>query len=144
MRLRSLDPEFVEFIPSDLLYGKVYVSMTYATTAHLCACGCGNKVVLPLSPAEWQLFYDGDGVDITPSIGNGEFPCRSHYWISSNEIRWSYPLSSKQIAASRRRDAAALSAYISSKDPNLRDTQSVDMDARVPRFLQNLRKWLRI
>ena len=29
----------------------------------------GNKVVTPISPADWQLFYDGDTVSVTPSIG---------------------------------------------------------------------------
>lgn len=71
MRLQSVTPEFAEFIPSTLEPGKLYVSMTYATTVHLCACGCGNKVVLPLSPAEWQLFFDGEALDISPSVGNG-------------------------------------------------------------------------
>ena len=62
--------------------------MTYATTTHLCACGCGNKVVLPLSPADWQLYFDGERVSLTPSIGNWQFPCQSHYWIRRNGIFW--------------------------------------------------------
>lgn len=116
MRLQSVEPAFVEFVPSTLESGKLYISMTFATTVHLCACGCGNKVVLPLSPAEWQLFYDGETLNILPSVGNGEFPCRSHYWIKSNEIRWSAPLTKKQIAASRKRDAAALTEYLSTNE----------------------------
>ncbi|WP_442951381.1 DUF6527 family protein [Paenarthrobacter sp. Z7-10] len=145
MRLQSLDPEFVEFIPSDPIHGKLYISMVYATTVHLCACGCGNKVVLPLSPAEWQLSYDGDAIDIRPSVGNGEFPCRSHYWISGNKIRWSPALTGTQIATSRRRDAAALSAYISSKDSDRTAEQTpVVGDRKTTRFLQELRKWLKI
>jgi hypothetical protein len=143
MKLQSVDPEFVEFIPKNLIYGKLYVSMVYATTVHLCACGCGNKVVLPLSPAEWQLYYDGNAVDITPSVGNGEFPCRSHYWISCNEIRWSSRLTSSQIATSRRRDAAALSAHISNKTSGPTAKQSpVEYEQEATRFLQKLRKWV--
>ena len=53
------------------------MSIPYATAVHLCACGCGNKVVTPFSPAEWQLTYDGDTVSLSPSIGNWQFPCKS-------------------------------------------------------------------
>ena len=74
MKLAAVEPEFVEFIPAGLTEGKLYVSMLYATTVHLCACGCGNKVVLPLSPAEWQLYFDGESVSLTPSVGNWEYP----------------------------------------------------------------------
>jgi hypothetical protein len=108
MRQTALEPEFVEFIPPALAEGKLYVSMTYATTVHLCACGCGNKVVLPLSPAEWQLLFDGESVSLNPSIGNWEFPCRSHSWIKRNEIKWAAAWSKKQIEAGRRRDLADL------------------------------------
>jgi hypothetical protein len=108
MKLNAIEPEFVEFVPSELAEGKLYVSMVYATTVHLCACGCGNKVVLPLSPAEWQLLFDGETVSLTPSVGNWEFPCGSHYWIKHNEIKWAPPWSKKQIEAGRRRDLADL------------------------------------
>jgi hypothetical protein len=37
----------------------------------------------PISPADWQLAYDGDTVSLTPSIGNWGFPRRSHYWIDA-------------------------------------------------------------
>jgi len=69
-----------------------------------CACGCGNKVVTPITPADWQLFYDGDAVSLTPSIGNWGFPCRSHYWIDAGRIRWAGAWTSKQISAGRARD----------------------------------------
>lgn len=45
----ALDVEFVDFIPAEPIPATLYVSMQYATTIHLCACGCGNKVVAPLS-----------------------------------------------------------------------------------------------
>ena len=116
MKLAAVELEFVEFIPADLAQGKLYVSMLYATIVHLCACGCGNKVVLPLSPAEWQLYFDGESVSLTPSVGNWEYPCRSHYWIRANKIRWASPWTNAQIAAGRRRDAEALDEYIARRD----------------------------
>jgi hypothetical protein len=147
MKLHSIDPEFVEFVPATLSHGKLYISMVYSTTVHLCACGCGNKVVLPLSPAEWQLYFDGDTVQIAPSVGNGEFPCRSHYWISFNEIRWSDELTPKQIAASRCRDAGALSAYFSTRNSPADaadQTQPRELDrSRFRRIMRTLRTWLK-
>lgn len=109
--IETLNVEFVELIPATLTPQTLYVSMRYTTTVHLCACGCGNKVVAPLSPAEWQLSFDGDTISLTPSIGNWEFPCRSHYWITDSSIRPGRPWTDEQIQAGQRRDAVALGRY---------------------------------
>jgi hypothetical protein len=45
-------PEFVEFMPDKLEPGVIYVSIPYATAAHLCACGYGNEVTTPISPTD--------------------------------------------------------------------------------------------
>jgi len=82
--------EFVRLMPKQLDESVLYVSMEYATAIHLCACGCGNKVVTPLSPADWSLRYNGESLSLSPSIGNWNFPCRSHYWITDNRIRWQH------------------------------------------------------
>lgn len=115
MRRVSVSHEFVEFVPPDLEEGVLYVSISYATAIHLCACGCRNRVVTPISPAEWQLLYDGESVSLTPSIGNWEFPCRSHYWIRHNEIKWARSWSDEEIAEGRCRDAEDLEHYFSGK-----------------------------
>jgi Family of unknown function (DUF6527) len=111
MRRSEITHEFVEFVPAELDAGTLYVSIPYATSVHLCACGCGNKVVAPISPAEWQLIYDGDSVSLYPSIGNWEFPCQSHYWIRRNQIEWSRQWSPRKIETGRQRDAADLARY---------------------------------
>lgn len=110
MKTERLKPRFVEYIPRELELGVLYISMTYSTTAHLCASGCGNKVVLPLSPAEWQLYYDGRSVSLSPSVGNWDYPCRSHYWIRKNKIRWAGDWTAEQIEEGRRRDERMLDA----------------------------------
>jgi hypothetical protein len=115
MKLNSIEPEFVEFIPPELSEGTLYVSMIYTTTVHLCGCGCGNKVVLPLSPADWQMYFDGEAVSLTPSVGSWEFPCQSHYWIKGNKIRWAAPWTKEQITAGRRRDAKDLKTYFADR-----------------------------
>ena len=87
-RLNELRPVFVEHIPDLLDPGLLYVSMKYATCAHSCACGCGGKVFTPLSPDDWQLYYDGHTITLTPSIGNFRFACCSHYFVRNNRIIW--------------------------------------------------------
>ncbi|HLW01625.1 MAG TPA: DUF6527 family protein [Ktedonobacterales bacterium] len=115
MRRTSFTHEFVEFIPSELQEGVLYVSVQYATAVHRCACGCGNKVVTPISPADWQFLFDGDTVSLTPSIGNWQFPCRSHYWIKSNKVRWAGAWTPEQIAAGREREARDHERYFSDR-----------------------------
>jgi len=103
--------KFVEFIPRELEPNTIYVSIPYATAIHNCCCGCGNRVVTPLSPADWRLIFDGRSISLEPSIGNWSFPCRSHYWIRNNQVAWSDDWADDEIDAARRRDACAHAAY---------------------------------
>ena len=57
MRTTQFQPTFVKYIPEKLEKGKLYISMEYATASHLCACGCGEKVVTPISPDFWPAFF---------------------------------------------------------------------------------------
>lgn len=111
MKVQSFKTEFVEYIPEALQPGVLYVSMIYATAAHLCACGCGVEVTTPLSPTGWQLFFDGRGITLQPSIGNWSFNCRSHYFIRDSNVRWSWDMSEKQIAAGREKTKALKQKY---------------------------------
>lgn len=79
---------FVELMPKEIEDGVLYISMEYATAIHRCACGCGNKVVTPLSPKDWKLTFNGESISLSPSIGNWNFDCKSHYWIVNNNIKW--------------------------------------------------------
>jgi hypothetical protein len=83
---KILQHKFVEYVPDALEDGVLYVSIKYKTGVHLCICGCGNKVVTPLSPNDWKLTFDGSTVTLHPSIGNWSFPCRTHYFITNNKI----------------------------------------------------------
>jgi hypothetical protein len=107
MRLSELRPDFVELIPEQLEDGVLYISMYYATAMHLCACGCGEKAITPLTPSDWRLAFDGETVTLWPSIGNWSFACRSHYVIKKNKIRWAEDWSKSKVKANRaqqRRD----------------------------------------
>jgi uncharacterized protein DUF6527 len=103
--------QFVEYIPSDLIEGTLYISIAYATAVHKCCCGCGDKVVTPLSPTDWKLIFDGETVSLDPSIGNWSFRCRSHYWIRRNRIKWAQTWNDKQIQTNRARDKMAKDLY---------------------------------
>lgn len=95
--------EFVEFVPKELREGILYVSMQYKTVVHKCVCGCGNKVVTPITPKDWKLTYDGKTITLYPSIGNWNFPCQSHYYIIENEVRYVRKWSIKEIKSNRRK-----------------------------------------
>lgn len=113
MRLSTIRPEFVEFIPRVLDEGILYISERYQTASHKCACGCGEKVITPLSPADWRLSQDQTGlVTMQPSIGNWNFPCRSHYWIRKNRIQWAGPMSAGEIDRVKHRDLTDKARYI--------------------------------
>lgn len=101
MKKKSLEPRFVEFVPAALEPGILYVSITYATASHLCACGCGSKVVTPIKPSAWELTFNGETVSLYPSIGNFRFPCRSHYWITDNQVEWAPDWSDAEVERSR-------------------------------------------
>ena len=48
--------EFVEYIPEDINEGILYISLPFGTVVHKCACGCGEEVVTPLGPTEWEFY----------------------------------------------------------------------------------------
>ena len=143
MRRTSIKHEFVEYVPSELAEGVLYVSIRYATAVHSCACGCGNKVVTPITPADWQLLFDGDTVSLAPSIGNWGFPCRSHYWIKGDEIRWSGAWTDEQVAFGRQRDDRDREAYFTRRAELDRAPGTTE---RPPgrRRLDRLRRWLHL
>ncbi len=83
----EFDVAYIEEAPAILEERVLYVSLPYATVIHLCACGCRSEVVTPLAKSGWRLSFDGQ-VSLSPSIGNWRLPCRSHYYIVGNEVRW--------------------------------------------------------
>jgi hypothetical protein len=107
----TIEHEFVEFIPETLAERTLYVSISFASAAHRCFCGCGTKVVTPISPTGWELLFDGDTVSLRPSIGNWGFPCRSHYWISQDRVVWAGPMTQEAIEEGRRRDRKLTDNY---------------------------------
>ena len=103
--------EFVDFIPDGLDERTLYVAARYRTVAHLCFCGCGRKVVTPLAPTSWRLTFDGVSISLYPSVGNWNLPCKSHYWIDRNRVKWAGIWTVSRIEAGRAADARARTEY---------------------------------
>jgi hypothetical protein len=99
--------EFVESAPEHLEDGCLYISLKYSTALHNCCCGCGNEVVTELSPNNWKLTQNGGQISLRPSIGNWDFPCQSHYWITDSKVRWAERWSKDQIDAGRLSEKTA-------------------------------------
>jgi hypothetical protein len=147
MRPTRIEHEFVEFIPEDLAANTVYVSIPYATAVHPCLCGCQERVVTPLSPTDWRVVFDGETVSFHPSIGNWSFPCRSHYVIERNRVRWAGRWSQDMVGAGRARDRRAKQRQFGERqeDPDggapSTPAESAAPSSRLRRWLARLHRW---
>jgi len=112
VKLHLIRPEFVESFPKPLEAGVLYISRKYKTAAHSCCCGCGTKIVTPIRPTEYQLEEHGNYVSLSPSIGNWNHPCQSHYWIRDNVIEWAGSMSKADIRRGRSADDVQKQAYL--------------------------------
>jgi hypothetical protein len=96
VRVARLEPVFVGARPDVLEPGNVYVSIPFRTSVHLCCCGCGNEVWMPIRPDRWKVTYDGVNISFSPSVGNWSLPCQSHYWIRASRVDWAPPSTPRQ------------------------------------------------
>ena len=103
-RADRLKTVFVTEIPEILEDGILYVSRECSAALHNCACGCGEEVSTPLVPTEYRLTMYGEHASITPSVGNHDFACASHYMIERGEILWAGRMSRAAIEKGRRQD----------------------------------------
>ena len=96
--------EFVEHIPDQLQAEVLYISIDFALAVHKCFCGCGNEVVTPLSPVDWSITFDGEAISLHPSVGNWNFPCRSHYWVRKGKVHWAGKFTDLEIKGVQAKD----------------------------------------
>jgi len=116
-RHSHLAHQYVEFIPKDLDEGVIYISKRFNTASHRCCCGCGNKVVTPLNAAQWRLTDHGSTISLSPSIGLGTLPCRSHYWVRRSRVDWYAPMTALDTAKAQRADRYALQIHTGERKP---------------------------
>lgn len=113
--------EFVRYIPEQLAERTLYISIEFTTAVHNCFCGCGQQVVTPLTPTDWQLIFDGDTVSLYPSVGSWNLPCQSHYIVRRNQAIWMPKWTPEMIEEGRRRDRAAKGSFYGFFDRALSD-----------------------
>ncbi len=86
MKITELKTVECVHMPEKLENGFIYVSREFDLAIHLCACGCGVDTVTPFnSDKGWNLIDDTDGITLTPSIGNQNFDCKSHYYVTNGK-----------------------------------------------------------
>lgn len=121
MKLHQITPEFVDEIPRELEYGKLYVCCRYRAVKHLCACGCGVAINTPLHPTAWTLICDGVSVSLWPSIGSWSESCQSHYWIRDSKIHWATKWSPRRVKQQRKTRQLEFNRYFLSHATGLSD-----------------------
>lgn len=144
MKTRRFRHEFVDYLPTQLEDGILYVSMEFRTVAHRCPCGCGREIVTSLGPTDWKLTFDGEAVSLSPSVGNWNLPCQSHYWIDNGRVVDAELWSAERIVAGRERDRRVKQQYFKGERPGVaiavEDEREID---EVPRrgLLERIRNW---
>lgn len=110
-----MDHKFVDTIPNEIEDNVLYISLEYNVTKHLCPCGCRKEIVASLSPARYQLYYDGKTVSLKPSFGNWLHECGSHYFITKDKVIWANSMSKNKRDAVIQNDKKELTEYINTK-----------------------------
>lgn len=145
IRHRHLEQRFVQYIPEKLEAGVLYISMEYATAAHACCCGCGQEVVTPFTPTDWNMTFDGETVSLSPSIGNWNMPCRSHYVIERSQVIEARPWTDEQVTAEHRRDKKAKASYYGTEVQGSADQSapaSLSTDIEAIGLWARIKKWV--
>lgn len=92
------------------------------------------------------MTYDGKTVSLHPSVGNWSFPCRSHYWIDRNEIRWSHAFDDAEIRRVRKTNKIRRRRYYAEgvEQEGHEEQGSLARPGVVACGLRTLRRWLRL
>lgn len=100
----------VDRFPDTFQAGKLYWSEEFEISAHLCACGCGDVIYLPVGPVDYTITIHEKGPTLRPSVGNWNV-CNAHYLITNGEVQWAAKWTSDQIAIGRAKEDARREAY---------------------------------
>ncbi len=108
----------VERFPKTLEPGRLYWSKEFEISAHLCACGCGDVIYLPIGPVDYTITLHPGGPTLRPSVGNWNV-CNAHYLITNGEVQWAARWTPEQIAAGRAAEDARRAAYYATSPETL-------------------------
>ena len=79
------------------------------------------------------MIYDGEAISLKPSVGNWSFDCKSHYWITNNEVKWSLKWSDETIHKVRAVEDSEREEYYKNKDSqNLEEGLSYSVELSKP------------
>lgn len=132
--IKKLDHVFVDTMPDELEEGILYVSIRFSVIMHLCCCGCKNKVITPLSPARWKMTYDGKTISLHPSIGNWNFECESHYWVTNSEVITASKWTKKEVSEGKVYERSKRKAYY----------QDVNQPEKKKSLIERIKKYLHV
>ena len=135
------DLEEVEHFPKELLPGKLYHSAEFQTSRHLCACGCGDVIKLPIDHLHHRISLGDHGPTLRPSVGNWNI-CDAHYFITDGVVEWLPRWSAAQISGGRRIEDEKREEYFNSRNSFFRQlTRGVAF--LFSRGWSSLRNWWR-
>lgn len=109
--------EVVSF-PDVYMPGVLYWSKEFEMSAHLCACGCGDVIQLPVDPLNFSIKETSNGPTLRPSVGNWGV-CDAHYYITAGAVQWLPKMSAEQISRGRAAEDARRDAHYESIRPPL-------------------------
>lgn len=90
----------VDRFPSIFQEGTIYWTREFKISAHLCACGCGDVIYLPIGPMDYAITIHSQGPTLRPSVGNWNV-CNAHYFITNGQVQWAVTWNPEQVAAGR-------------------------------------------
>jgi len=132
-------------MPKQLFSGILYVSEEFKVTAHLCPCGCNNKIITPITPVNWMYTEYNNTPTLSPSISNWQLPCKSHYWITKGNIVWSYKLSKEEASESWMAEEKIRMAFYENQQYSIKNLSLFErfkewIECKLKSFFQNMLK----
>ena len=132
-------------MPKQLFSGILYVSDEFKVAAHLCPCGCGNKIITPITPVNWIFTEYNNTPTLSPSISNWQLPCKSHYWITKGNIAWSYKLSKDEATKSWKEEEKTRMAFYENREYSIKKLSAfqrikVKIECKLKSFFKNMLK----
>jgi len=139
--VKKLPHKFVEFIPEVIEDAVLYVSVHYGTAVHRCCCGCGREIVTPFTRSDWKMIFDGETISLSPSIGNWNSPCRSHYWIRHNRVEWAEDWTEGQIDVATEKQQKGKGDFYHKRPPKNLSHSSKEKSKPRPGLWEWLKRW---
>lgn len=82
-------------------------------------------------------------VSLRPSIGNWNYRCKSHYFITNNRVIWADKFTQKQIASVQAKDNFDKQKYIANKNKQGSNSEQ-DSDSWFSKLWLVIKSFLRI